>query len=84
VREALPVQPADGEDRPQLDGDLEHVASRASETQEIHRQDEVPCRRNREELGQAFDDAEQACGEIRKEIHIYLRAERRPRLRMFS
>jgi hypothetical protein len=78
VREALAVQPAYGEDCPQLNGDLEHVASRPAKAQEIHRQNKVPCRRNREKFGQALDDAEQACGEIRIEIHIDLRAERCP------
>jgi hypothetical protein len=50
--------PHHGEHRSGLDGDVEHVAPRNPEPEQVAGQDEVPGARDRQEFGQAFDDAE--------------------------
>ena len=57
AREALPVLPDDGEHRAGLDRDLEHLGRLAGEAQQRAGDDQVPGRRDRQELGQALDDA---------------------------
>ena len=55
-RESCAVFPAHGEDRAQLDHDVEDLALLVVQAEEIRYQDQVACRGNREEFGEALDD----------------------------
>jgi len=57
------IQPDDGQDRAELDDDLERVGARADEAEGVTRQDQMPCRRDGEKLGRTLDEAEDDRGD---------------------
>src|SRR5260221_2293429 len=54
AREARAVLPADGEDRTQLDHDVEHLALLVVQSEEVGNDDQVSGGGDRKELGEAF------------------------------
>jgi hypothetical protein len=58
-----------GEDGAELDRDLEGLARRALEAEQLAEEDEVAGRGDRQEFGQALDDAHQQGGEDGAEVH---------------
>jgi len=69
VQQALAVVPAHREDRPELDHDLEHLAGVVVVAEQVAEDDQVPGGRDRQELGEALDDAEHEGGEEEGEVH---------------
>ena len=63
VPEAPPVEHDHGQDRAQLDDDLERPLGLAVEAEQFGGEHEVPGRGDRDELGHALDDSEQDDGE---------------------
>jgi hypothetical protein len=59
VAQALPIDQDHSEHRAALDRDLEHLGFLTDKAEQRPRQDKVPGRRDRQEFGQAFDDAHQ-------------------------
>ena len=58
TKETRAVFPQHGEHRAGLDREVEHVAARMIEVEQVAGEDQVAGARHRQELGQALDDAE--------------------------
>jgi hypothetical protein len=58
-REACAILPADGEDRAQLDHDVEDLALLVVQAEEIGDDDQVAGGRDRQELGEPLDHSKQ-------------------------
>ena len=69
AREAHAVFPHDREHRAALDHDVEYLGFVVVETEQLTRNDQVPGARDRQELGQTFDDAQYEGLKIRDGIH---------------
>ena len=63
LAEPRAIFPADGEDGARLDDDLEHLRALARVAEQRSGDDQVAGRRDRQEFGQALDDAEDECDE---------------------
>ena len=70
LRDAHAVLPANGEDRTRLDHDFEQLALLVVEVQQIAGENQVAGGGDWEELGEAFDQAENQRLQQRVEIHV--------------
>ena len=69
AKEAMAIGPADGEDRAELDHDLEHLAGRPAKADQVDHEDQMAGRGDRDELGQTLDDPEEKRPEQEFQIH---------------
>jgi hypothetical protein len=69
VREALAVFPHHGEDGAGLDDDLEQLAPVVVEVEQVAGEDQVAGAGDRQELGEAFDHAEDQRLEEQDDVH---------------
>jgi hypothetical protein len=60
--EGAPVLHHHGQDRAELDDDVEHLPLIGIVAEDLGRKDQVPGRRDRDEFGEPLDDAEQDGG----------------------
>src|SRR5437588_289101 len=62
MQQPLAIDPAHGQDRAQLDHDVEQLAFRSFETEQPVGEDQMAGRGDRQEFGQSLDDAEEDGG----------------------
>ena len=72
VEQALAVDPADGQDRAELDHDLENLAARSGKPDQLGGEDQMAGRGDRQKLGQSLDDAEDDGGNEQGVEHVVI------------
>jgi len=71
LRQALAIVPAYRKDCGELDDDLEHLAGLVVIAKQIAEDDQVASGRDRQELGEAFDDAQNRGFKQQSNIHKF-------------